>query len=108
MGRTTVIDGGTDCDASIVDRSAEDCVSIEPGTGGAAAVGDSGNESVSAGSEKQAVYEGEGQASDHKADLNPAHSWFQLPGPERRRFGQCFSLMVLKALGRRSFTEEQS
>ncbi|HKB38832.1 MAG TPA: hypothetical protein VKD72_20480 [Gemmataceae bacterium] len=27
--------------------------------------------------------------------------WFQLPGPDRQRFGHCFSSMVLKALGLR-------
>jgi hypothetical protein len=27
--------------------------------------------------------------------------WFQLPVPERQRFGHCFSAMVLKALGLR-------
>ena len=25
--------------------------------------------------------------------------WFPLPVPERRRFGHCFSAMLLKALG---------
>ena len=110
MGRTAVIDGATDRDAGIVDRSAEECVSFEPGTGGAAAVGDPGNESVCARPAQQAVCEGEVQASDQEAEVNPAHLWFQLSGPERQRFGQCFSRMVLKALGRRSnsFTEEQS
>jgi len=28
--------------------------------------------------------------------------WFQLPVPERQRFGHCFSAMLLKALGLRS------
>jgi hypothetical protein len=27
--------------------------------------------------------------------------WFQLPDPERQRFGHCFSAMLLKALGLR-------
>ncbi len=27
--------------------------------------------------------------------------WFQLPDPERQRFGHCFSAMVLRALGLR-------
>jgi len=110
MGRTALIDGATDRDASIVDRSAEECISFGPGAGGAASVGNSGNESVSAGLAKQAVAEGEIQAPDQKGEVNPAHIWLQLSGPERQRFGHCFSLMVLKALGRGSgsFTEEQS
>jgi hypothetical protein len=29
------------------------------------------------------------------------HLWFQLPIPDRQRFGHCFSAMVLKALGLR-------
>ena len=110
MGRTAAIVGATDRDAGIVDRFAEECVSFGPGTGGAGPVGDPGNESVSARPANQAGSESEVQASDQEAEMNPAHIWFQLSGPERQRFGQCFSLMVLKALGRRSnpFTEEQS
>jgi hypothetical protein len=34
-------------------------------------------------------------------DLTLHHLWFQLPVPERQRFGHCFSGMVLKALGLR-------
>jgi hypothetical protein len=30
--------------------------------------------------------------------------WFQLPVPDRQRFGHCFSAMVLKALGLRPAT----
>lgn len=110
MGRTAVIDGATDRDASIVDRSAEKCISFGSGAGGTASVSNSGNESVSAGHAKQAVAEDEVQAPDQACEVNPAHIWLQLSEPERQRFGHCFSLMVLKALGRRSglFTEEQS
>jgi hypothetical protein len=110
MGCTAVIDRATDRDAGIVDRSAEECVSFESRTSGVAAVGDSRNESVSAGFAKQAVCEDQVQASDPESEVNAARIWFQLSGPERQRFGHCFSLMVLKALGRRSgpFTEEQS
>jgi hypothetical protein len=110
MGRIAVIDGATDRDASIVDRSVKERISFGPQAGGTASVGDSGNESVSAGLAKQAVTEGEVQAPDQECEVNPAYLWLQLSGPERQRFGHCFSLMVLRALGRRtgSFTEEQS
>lgn len=110
MGRTAVIDGATDRDASIVDRSAEECISFGPGAGRTTSVGNSGNEPVSAGLAKQALAEGETQTPDQASEVNPAHVWFQLSAPERQRFGHCFSRMVLKALGRRSgpFTEEQS
>jgi hypothetical protein len=34
-------------------------------------------------------------------DLTLHQLWFQLPVPERQRFGHCFSAMLLKALGLR-------
>jgi hypothetical protein len=110
MGRTAAINRATDRDAGIVDRSAEERVSFEQGTGGVASLGSSGIEPVPAGAAEEAIPEDEVQASGQESQINPSHVWFQLSGPERQRFGQCFSLMVLKALGRRSspFTEEQS
>lgn len=110
MGRTAVIDGATDRDAGIVDRSAEECVSCEPQSSGVASVGSAGIESASARTAEQAVTQDEIQTSAQGSEVVSPQVWFQLSGPERQRFGQCFSLMVLKALGRRSspFTEEQS
>ena len=110
MGRTPVIDGATDRDGGIVDRSADECVTFETRTSGAASLSPSGNEPVSAGPAKKAIPKDEVQASDQESEVNPSHIWFQLSGPDRQRFGHCFSLMVLKALGLRSsqFTEEQS
>ncbi len=35
-------------------------------------------------------------------DITQQQIWFQLSESERQRFGQCFSLMVLKALGLRT------
>lgn len=34
-------------------------------------------------------------------ELTLQQLWFQLPVPERQRFGHCFSAMLLKALGLR-------
>ena len=110
MGRTPVIDRATDRDAGIVDRSAEECVSFEPGPNRIAPLGSAGIKPVSASAAKEAGAKNEVQASGPESEVNPSHIWFQLSGSERQRFGHCFSLMVLKALGRRSspFTEEQS
>ena len=110
MGRTAVIDRATDRDAGIVDRSAEECVSFESGTSGVAPLGSAGIESASAHIADQAVATDEIQTSAQEPAVVSSQVWFQLSGPERQRFGHCFSLMVLKALGRRSgpFTEEQS
>ena len=109
MGRTSVVDGTTARDAGIVDRSAEECLSFEPGTSGIAPLGCAGIESASAKASMQAGTKEEIQASEQGREVISAQVWFQLSGPERQRFGHCFSLMVLKALGRRSglFTEEQ-
>ena len=111
MGRASVIDRATDRDAGIVDRSAEKCVSFEPSTCGIASGGAVALESVSgrAVEEVKQAGTGETQTADQELEIVSAQVWFQLSGPERQRFGHCFSLMVLKALGRRScpFTEEQ-
>jgi len=121
MGRTAVIDRATDRDAGIVDRFAEKCVPFGPGTSGVASLGTTGIESSSAGAAKSAVVQSDIEASEQACGecaegpegLTPP-IWFQLSGPERQRFGQCFSLIVLKALelqrGVRAdrFTEEQS
>lgn len=111
MGRTAVIDRATDRDAGIVDRSAEECVSFQSGTSGVAPFGSAGIESASACFAAQAVTTYESQTSAQEGPgIVSSQVWFQLSGPERQRFGHCFSLMVLKALGRRSspFTEERS
>lgn len=110
MGRTAVIDGATDRDAGIVDRSAEECISFQSGTSGVASVGSAGAESASAGVAEQAATKNEIQTSEQEPAVVSPQVWFQLSGPERQRFGLCFSLMVLKALGLRAgvFTEEQS
>ena len=110
MGRTAVIDRATDRDAGIVDRSAEECVSFKPRTSGVAPLGSAGVESASARIADQAITTDESQTSAQGPAVVSPQVWFQLSGPERQRFGHCFSLMVLKALGRRSgpFTEEQS
>src|SRR5271165_1401571 len=101
MGRTSVVHGTTDRHASIVDRSAEECLSFEPRTSRIAPVGLAGIESASAGIAEQAGAKDEIQASEQEHAVVSAQVWFQLSGPEQQRFGQCFSLMVLKALGRR-------
>jgi hypothetical protein len=110
MGRTPVIDGTTDRDASIVDRSAEECICSESRTSGTASVGSSGIEPVSAGAAEKTGTKDKIQTSEQEPAIVSPQVWFQLSGPERQRFGHCFSLMVLKALGLRSgpFTEEQS
>lgn len=110
MGRTPTINGATDRDAGIVDRSAEECVSFESRTSGVAPLGSAGIESASARIADETVTTDEIQTSAQEPAVASPQVWFQLSGSERQRFGQCFSLMVLKALGRRSdpFTEEQS
>ncbi len=108
MGRASVIDGATDRDAGVVDRSAAECLSFESRTGGVAAGGPVGVEPVFGRVAEQAASD-KIQAPEQELGVVSAQVWFQLSAPERQRFGHCFSLMVLKALGRRSdpFTEEQ-
>jgi hypothetical protein len=43
-----------------------------------------------------------------RQDIDLHEIWFQLSLSDRQRFGHCFSSMVLKALGLRSSTTEES
>jgi hypothetical protein len=110
MGRTPVTVRKTEFDACFLDRSAEECFPLDPGPSGTASFGTATDESVSPGIAQSATAVANMQASVQEPAVAPQHLWFQLAGSERQRFGQCFSLMVLKALGLRQvpFTEEQA
>jgi hypothetical protein len=110
MGRTSVTVGKAGFDACCLDRSTEKCFPLDPGPSGTASFRTVTDESVSPGIAPNATAVAEMQASVQEPAVAPQHLWFQLAGSERQRFGHCFSLMVLKALGLRqvSFTEEQA
>jgi hypothetical protein len=109
MGRTSVTLRATDRDAGTVDRSAQKCFPLDPGPCGITALGSVGIEPVCPGTSEPSSLNSKIQASVQEAAVAPQHIWFELSGPERQRFGHCFSLMVLKVLGLRasSFMEEQ-
>jgi len=109
MGRTSITFRATNHDASIVDRSAHECFSLDPGPCGITALGSIGIEPVYPGISDASSLNSKIQASEQEAAVAPQHIWFELSGPERQRFGHCFSLMVLKVLGLRAspFMEEQ-
>jgi hypothetical protein len=108
MGRTSITVRKTDFDACFLDRSAEDCFPLEEPSG-TASFGAPTSESVSLGTAQRSSSVAEMQTSVREPEVVPQHIWFQLAGSDRQRFGHCFSLMVLKALGLRQvpFTEEQ-
>jgi hypothetical protein len=109
MGRTPFTVRPADCDAGIVDRLAQECLPLDPGPSGTAALGSGGIEPVSPRAAQGSSAVDKIQASVQESEVAPQHLWFELSGPERQRFGHCFSLMVLKVLGLRasSFMEEQ-
>src|SRR5262249_50384908 len=109
MGRTPTTVRKTGVDARFPDRSAEERFPLDPGPSRSASFGTAPDESVSPGNAQCATAVADMQASAQGSAVAPQHLWFQLAGPERQRFGHCYSLMVLKALGLRHvpFTEEQ-
>jgi hypothetical protein len=101
MGRGTAISGTQDTGPRIVDRFASRSFfqEEEPKTTTSDGAGRNGAvlSDASKTDEAPAV-----DAGDAKAQVIPPELWLALSVTERARFGQCFSLLVLKALGLRS------
>ena len=101
MGRAAAPQRATNRGASVVDRSADRGLRPDQGSDGTPACGPPRTGPVlpasrAAPSETPAP---ETHAPGHQVTLHQL--WFQLPVPDRQRFGHCFSAMVLKALGLR-------
>jgi hypothetical protein len=101
MGRAAAPQRTTNRGAGVVDRSADGGLCPDQGPGGTPALGPSRTGPVlptsrAAPTETPAP---ETHAPGQQVMLHQL--WFQLPVPDRQRFGHCFSAMVLKALGLR-------
>jgi hypothetical protein len=96
MDRVAVTDWTKDGSAGIVDGSANKSLPTERGARGAPAVRSAGVEPVLSGPTETFA-----EAPRAEAEVMLQQLWFELPVPDRQRFGHCFSCMVLKALGLR-------
>src|SRR6516162_3063567 len=99
MGRPAASRRATHRGAGVVDRSARGVLGPDPGPAGTPSLGPARAGPVlpaPAPAPPEPVAP-EGPAAGREVTLQQL--WFPLPVPERRRFGHCFSAMLLKALG---------
>ncbi len=106
MGRGTAISGAQDASPRIVDRFAPRGFfqEEEPKTTPSDGVDRIGAVLSDASKTDEAPA---GEAGNAKAQVIPPELWFALSVTERARFGQCFSFLVLKALGLRSCSTQE-
>ena len=100
MGRAATARGTTGRGARVVDQSAGRVLSPDQGPGGAPPRGSPRTRPVlpTPATAAQPTHPGQEPLA---GEVMLQQVWFQLPGPDRQRFGHCFSSMVLKALGLR-------
>jgi hypothetical protein len=105
MGRATVDRGSPDGRTSILDRSSHPVLFTDGGRSDASARGGTGTGPLlpKPADSSQAPLPAEEPGPGF--DVTVHQIWDQLSGPDRQRFGQCFSVMVLKALGLRCSEE---
>jgi hypothetical protein len=96
MDRVAITDWTKDGSAGIVDGPANQSLPADRGATGTPAVRSAGIEPVLPGPTEKSA-----EAPLAETDVTLQHLWFELPVPDRQRFGHCFSCMVLKALGLR-------
>src|SRR5262245_23225947 len=96
MDRVAATDGTAAGNTRSVDRSAPASLPTDRGASGASSLGPARPEPVLSGPTEALT------AAPHAdAEVILQRLWFDLPVPDRQRFGHCFSCMVLKALGLR-------
>jgi hypothetical protein len=95
MDGVAVTDRTKDGSACIVDRSASEPLHIEGRTGASSLCPSPAEPALSRPQETP------DEATRAEAEVVLQQLWFELPVPDRQRFGHCFSCMVLKALGLR-------
>src|SRR5262245_20065293 len=101
MGRPAASRRTTHRGAGVVDRCAGGVLGPDPGPSGTPSLGPARAGPVlpaPAAAPQEALSPEELSAA---AEVMLQQLWFQLPDPERQRFGHCFSAMLLKALGLR-------
>jgi hypothetical protein len=96
MDRVAITDRTKNGSARVVDGPANQSLPADRGTRGTPSVRSAGVEPVLSGSTEAFA-----ETPRAEAEVILQHLWFELPVPDRQRFGHCFSGMVLKALGLR-------
>jgi hypothetical protein len=107
MGRAATAHGATDGRACILDRSDDRALRQEDGSTGDPPFGSPRTGPILSGAaegSRQAPAPG-GAIAGREIVLHEI--WFQLPLPDRQRFGHRFSGMILKALGHRSHPAQE-
>lgn len=107
MGRTATAQRTTNRDTSVVDRSADGMLRSEQGPSGTAPFCPPRVGPLLPASEAAATETPTPQAFASGQQVTLHQLWFQLPVPDRQRFGHCFSAMVLKALGLRPASTQE-
>jgi hypothetical protein len=107
MGRTATAQRTTNRDTRFVDRSADGVLRSESGLRGTSPISPprTGPLLPASGATAPETLTPEAFSSGQQVMLHQL--WFQLPVPDRQRFGHCFSAMVLKALGLRPVSTQE-
>jgi hypothetical protein len=107
MGRAATSQRTTHRGAGVVDRSTGGVLCPDQGPGGTPPLGPSRTDPLLSAPQPapQEAHLLEAatpqEAATPRQEVTLHHLWFQLPVPDRQRFGHCFSAMLLKALGLR-------
>ncbi len=97
MDRVAITDRTKNGSAGVVDGSAEQSLPADRGSRGTPSVRSAGVEPILPRSTDTFA-----ETPRAEAEVMLQQLWFELPVPDRQRFGHCFSGMVLKALGLRA------
>jgi hypothetical protein len=106
MGRAPITVGWSESRTGILDQFAGEMLLSGKGTSGASSGRVAWPGSLLPEPTDPPQTECPAEESEQETDVTMQQMWLQLAGPERQRFGQCFSVMVLKSLGFRSCSED--
>jgi hypothetical protein len=102
MDRVAITDRTKNGSTRVLDGPSKQSIPADPGARGTPAVRSAGVEPVLPGTTETFA-----DTPHAEAEVTLQQLWFELPVPDRQRFGHCFSGMVLKALGLRSCHSEE-
>jgi hypothetical protein len=107
MGRTATTQRTTNRDTRVVDRCADGGLRPEQGPSGAPAFSPPRAGPLLPASDAAAPQTPTPETLSSGPQVTLHQLWFQLPVPDRQRFGHCFSALVLKALGLRPASTQE-
>ncbi len=109
MGRASIAIGGADCCPRVLDGpvTQQSLCDEKPTAGFCIGLG-RGGQSLSSTSRAPISSRSDASQQGPQDEVVLDQLWFQLSADDRARFGDCFSRMVLKALGRQTRYEGAS